>query len=53
MKKIEGGFIILETFGLLGFLYSTYRDSSPKLYLNELPAFEIIYRTFMNIKARF
>lgn len=50
-KKVEGDFIIFDTFGSLGFSYSTYRDSNPRVYLDKLPDFEVIYKCFMSFKT--
>jgi hypothetical protein len=43
--------LCFETFGKLGFAYSTYRDSVPKVYLYELPAFNAVYQYFMSCRS--
>lgn len=45
--------IIYDTYGKLGFAYSTFRDSNPKVYLKSLPSFESIYNYFMSCRICF
>ena len=45
--------IELETYGILGFAYASYMDSSPKLYLKTLPSFNECINYFLNASAPF
>ena len=45
--------IELSTYGKLGFAYSTYMDSNPKLYLKNLPDFEEIVNYFLSTSVPF
>ena len=61
MKKIEGfisdkiikdKYVIVETYiGKVGFAYSTYMDSEPKIYLRNMPSFEDVYEYFMSHRS--
>lgn len=57
MKKIEGIFsgevinnysICIETYGQLGLKYASYRDEHIRLFLKEMPDFEMVFETFMS-----
>lgn len=45
--------IELETYGILGFVYASYMDSSPKLYLKTLPSFNECVDYFLHASAPF
>ena len=45
--------IELETYGILGFAYASYMDSSPKLYLKTLPSFNECINYFLSASAPF
>lgn len=40
--------ICLDTYGQLGLKYASYKDENIKLFLKEMPNFEMVFNVFMN-----
>lgn len=51
-EELSGYSICIDTYGQLGLKYASYRDEHIKLFLKEMPNFEMVFSIFMNESIR-